>query len=240
MNGVVVAETVRRSVTSIAYWSYAAFVAILALGASRFNAPGAMWPTLITLLSFIIGCVPVGPEFSSGTLQLILTKPVNRSVYLVSRVAGAVASVWIVAFIAFTLEILGRALWSDGTASGLVVTALIHSMVDVVLTCALLALFGSFTRAYFNIGLYLVLMVGLGIAQGTLSMMRSMGGGFGEWLRTHDILDRVLSFVTRNLFPDAPPRFDWHWILMVLSNAALALVAASFIFRKREVPYGAD
>ena len=36
----------------------------------------------------ITGCGPIGPEFSSGTLQLILVKPINRATYLLSRVAG--------------------------------------------------------------------------------------------------------------------------------------------------------
>lgn len=240
MNGVVVGEVVRRCVTSIAYGAFVALIAIISLGVSRFNQPGAAWPSLVTLLAFIIGCSAIGPEFSSGTLQLILTKPVNRSVYVLSRVAGAVSAVWLATLVAFSMEILGRAMWSSGAGLDLVLAALIHSMADTILVCALLAFFGSFTRAYFNIAIYMVLMIGLSVSQGMLALMRASRGWMGEWLRTHDVIDRMILTVSQNLFPDAPRQLNWEWLLMVLSNAAIALVAACFIFRRREVPYGAD
>jgi len=240
VNGVVVAEVVRRSVTSIGYGAFVALLAIVSLGVSRFNQPGAAWPALVTLLAFIIGCSSIGPEFSSGTLQLILTKPVNRSVYLLSRVAGAVCAVWIATLVAFSMEIIGRALWSGGGGLELVLAALIHSMADTILICALLAFFGSFTRAYFNIAIYFLLMIGLSVSQAVLGVVRASRGWIGEWLRTHDGIDRMIVTVSQNLFPDAPRLLDWKWLLMVLSNAAIALVLACFIFRNREVPYGAD
>lgn len=240
MNGVVVGEVVRRSVTSIAYGVFVAFAAIIALGVSRFNAPGSAWPSLMALLAFIIGCSSIGPEFSSGTLQLILTKPVNRSVYLLSRVAGAVCAVWIATLVAFSMEVLGRALWGSVQGFDFVVAALVHSFADTILVCALLAFLGSFTRAYFNIAIYFVLMIGFSVSQGVLAIARASRGWVGDWLRGHDQLDRAIVFVTQNLFPDAPRMLDWRWLLMVLSNAAIALVAACFIFRNREVPYGAD
>jgi ABC-type Na+ transport system ATPase subunit NatA len=103
-----------------------------------------------------------------------------------------------------------------------------------------LVFFASFTRAYFNIAIYMVLMIGIGVSQGMISMLRAKSGALGAWLGTHDIIDRVLASIDRNLFPEAPPRFDGHWLLMVVSNAAIAVVVACFIFRRREVPYGAD
>ncbi|HKR64485.1 MAG TPA: hypothetical protein VJZ00_12205, partial [Thermoanaerobaculia bacterium] len=93
MNGVVVSETVRRHITNAGYLSYLAFLAIVALGVSRFNRPASMWPSLVAVLAIIAGSAPIGPEFSSGTLQLILVKPVKRWVYLLSRVAGVVLAV---------------------------------------------------------------------------------------------------------------------------------------------------
>ncbi len=241
MNGVVVAEAVRRCLTSIGYWIFIALLAIVSFGMARFDRPGTAWPSLIGLLAFIIGCGAIGPEFSSGTLQLILTKPVNRSVYLVSRAAGAVSAVWIATLVAFFFELLGRMLWSPDLRIDLVGSVLINSFADTILTVALLTFFGSFTRAYFNLAIYFVLMFGLGIGQGILSMMRSMRNGtIGAWLAQNDILDRGLMLTSRNLFPDAPPFLDGKWLLMVLSNATIALVAACFIFRRREVPYGAD
>jgi len=240
VNGVVVAETVRRCITSVAYWAFVALLSIISLGMSRFDRPGAIWTSLISLLAYIIGCTPIGPEFSSGTLQLILTKPVNRSIYLVSRVAGVIAAVWIPTLLAFAFELLGRVILLGDLGIDRSGPVLIHCLADTILICALLAFFASFTRAYFNIAIYMVLNIGVGVGQGMLSMFRSRSGSFGTWLNTHDFVDRAFGAVERNLFPDAPLRLDGQWLLMMLSNAAIALVLACFIFRRREVPYGAD
>jgi ABC-type transport system involved in multi-copper enzyme maturation permease subunit len=240
VNGIVVAETLRRNLNSIPYICYVALLAIIAFGISNFDRPAAVWPALISLLAYIIGCAPIGPEFSSGTLQLILTKPVNRSVYLLSRVAGVVIALWVATLIGFAVELTGRAVQGGNLQFNLMGAALVHSLASTILICSLLVFFGSFTRAYFNIAIYVVLMVGVNVLQGLLGFIRQTGTIAGEWLRSHTILDVTLATIEKNLFPDRPVLFDWHWVLMVLSNAAIALVIACFIFRKREVPYGAD
>ena len=71
-------------------------------------------------------------------------------------------------------------------------------------------------------------------------MIRQSRGAMGRFLTEHPIVERGLGVVDRNLFPDLPPRLDREWILMVLANAAVALLLACFAFRGREVPYGAD
>ena len=229
MSGVVIAETVRRYVTSIAYLGFLAFIAIVAFGTARFNSPGAAWPSLVSLLAIIAGCTPIGPEFSSGTLQLILVKPVKRSAYLLSRVTGVVLVTWIAAVVGFLAELAGRALLAEELHVDTMATALVHTGADVVLVVSLLTFFGSFTRAYFNVALYLVLQISLGIALGFAAMGRRW-----PWVTN------ALQQITNNLFPDAPRSLDRQWLLLVLSNAAVALVLACLIFRRREVPYGAD
>lgn len=229
MSGVVVGETVRRHLTSVAYWGFVALLAIVAFGTSRFNSPAAMWPTLVALLSIITGAALIGPEFSSGTLQLILVKPVNRSTYLLSRVAGVVLVVWLAASVAAGAEILGRAVWADSIRAAAIGTALLNTAVDAIFTVALLTFLGSFTRAYFNVAIYLVLQFGLGVVTAITALARR-----------YPAIVQGIEQVSANLFPEPPRGIDEAWLLLVLSNAAVALVAACFIFRTREVPYGAD
>lgn len=229
MSAVVVAETVRRYLTSIAFWSFMAFIALISFGTARFNAPASAWPALTGLLAIIAGCTPIGPEFSSGTLQLVLVKPVKRSAYLLSRVAGVVLVTWIAALIGITAELLGRALLAEELAAGTLGTALVHTCVDAVLTVSLLTFFGSFTRAYFNVALYIVLQVALGVAFGIARLGQRWPG-----------VVVALQHIMNNLFPEPPRSLDRQWLLLVLSNAAVALVLACLIFRRREVPYGAD
>jgi ABC-type transport system involved in multi-copper enzyme maturation permease subunit len=229
MSGVVITETVRRYVTSIGFLGFLAFLAIVSFGTARFNSPGSAWPTLVGLLAIIAGCTPIGPEFSSGTLQLILVKPVKRSAYLLSRVTGVVLVTWIAAIAGFLAELAGRAMLAERLQVKTMAAALINAGADAVLVVALLTFFGSFTRAYFNVALYLVLQISLGIALGFAALGR-------RWPWVTNALQHVMN----NLFPDAPPSFDRQWLLLVLSNAAVALVLACLIFRRREVPYGAD
>src|SRR6185436_20033539 len=133
----------------------------IALGVSNFNRPGAVWPWWVGLLAIVAGCGPIGPEFSSGTLQLILVKPVTRAAYLLSRVAGVVAAVWIATFVAAFFELAGRLLWGGGAVPWqAILAAFLGSCADTILTVSLLALLGSITRAYFNVAIYFVVMAG--------------------------------------------------------------------------------
>ena len=240
MNRVVVGETLRRHVTHPAFLVYVALLAIVALGVSNFDRPGSAWPSLVALLAIITGCGPIGPELSSGTLQLILVKPVKRWVYLVSRVTGVVIAVWIASIVAAVCELVGRAMWSDALASETIAIALVNAFADAILTVSLLTLIGSLTRAYFNVAIYLAVQFSFVAAGGIFGLMRTSGNAIGRFLNEHIAIERALIVVDRNLFPEFPPGFYRDWLLMVLSNAAVALVLACLAFRRREVPYGAE
>lgn len=229
MSGVVIRETVRRHFSSIGYWTFVALLSILALGIARFDRPGAVWPSLVAMLAIITGCGVIGPEFSSGTLQLILVKPIDRASYLLSRVAGVVLSVWTAALFAFAAESVGRIL--IGKIAWLpLVAALLNALAATVLTVSLLALLGSLTRAYYNVAIYVGAMFAVSFAGGVLRL----------WRAVPQFVFTVLTTIENNLYPEAPLRLDRDWLLLVLSNAAIALLLACIAFRRREVPYGAD
>jgi ABC-type transport system involved in multi-copper enzyme maturation permease subunit len=251
MNGAVIGEVIRRQWTSIAFVSFVVLTALMGVAASQIDDPAHIWPAWLGLLSLIIGCQIIGPEFSSGTLQLILAKPVNRATYLLSRVAGVVLTLWMAAALPMIIELIGRALSSrDSAQLAMVAWSGFNVALDAVLVCSLLALFGSFTRSYFNIAVYMGLKIGLtititgamaiaGMSQATTStgLMVSLG----RFLFAHPAIIRGMKHVNENLFPTAPHGvFDRNWTLMVLSNAAVALLLACVLFRRREVPYGAD
>lgn len=226
LSGVVVEETIRRHITHIGYVTYVAFLAIVGLGVSRFDSPGAAWPSLVGLLAIITGSGPIGPEFSSGTLQLILVKPIRRATYLLSRVLGVVIVIWIAAIVAFLVEVVGRLVRGDVPLASMA-TTLLHTISMAVLTVTLLTLFGSLTRAYLNAAIYLVSSILLG-------MLPPMIGN------RYPSIARTLAFIDQNLFPSPPPALNGKWLLLVFSNALIALVLACLAFRRREVPYGAD
>lgn len=224
MSGVVISETLRRHATNLGYIVFVILLAMAGIAVAQFERPGAVWPSLVTLLAIIIGCSPIGPEFSSGTLQLILVKPISRAVYLVSRVAGVVLAVWIGALIAALAELAFRS-FGEFTP---IATSFVNSLGSSLLVVALLTFFGSFMRAYFNVATYFLLQIFLGVL---------VGIGARKFPAA---VTRALTSVMQNLFPDAPPRLERDWLLLVTCNAAIALVLACLIFRRREVPYGAE
>lgn len=245
MSATVILETLRRHFAHIAY--VAAVLMILIIGTTMAAVDGPAGGSLEVMRLFVIiaGCQIIGPEFSSGTLQLILSKPIPRARYLLSRVAGVVLALWIVIALIYSGDVIARTLgghkvaWLTGGGAAMTTAA------QAVLVCSLMALFGSFTRSYLNVALYLggqiLLAMTGGLLQFISSAQRGVFAALGGFLRDHPGVIQAIRTVDQNLYPDpSPVPFDRNWLLLVISNAAVALLLACLIFRRREVPYGAD
>lgn len=245
MSIVVIAETLRRHFAHLGYISALLILIVIVVMMAAIGAPSQAPYEIIGLFALIAGCQLVGPEFSSGTLQLILSKPIGRSTYLLSRAAGVVLAIWIAIVVMFASDVVGRLIagspiiWRAAAAAALV------SALKVLLVCSLMALFGSFSRSYVNVGIYIGAQILLSMLYGMLSMMKNAVSGemavIGAFLRAHPGVLAALAATNKNLFPDDPSiPFDRNWMLMMVSNSAVALLLACVIFSRREVPYGAD
>ncbi|HEV2722195.1 MAG TPA: ABC transporter permease subunit [Thermoanaerobaculia bacterium] len=235
MNTTVVAETIRRHVSHAGYIVFAFFLALVALLVSGFVVPGTLWPPLVTLLAIITGSAVVGPEFSTGTLQLIVSKPVRRSVYLVSRVAGVFAIVAFVAAIGVSMElgarfVLGRAPvpWQR------LGEVFAGELLVAFLAIALLAFLGSLTRSYFNAAIYIGTQVALSVASAILGVARLGGNPYVPKIQA--LLERVSDVV----FSSLPAVLTMEWTARTLGVAAVAIILGCVAFERREVPYSAD
>jgi ABC-type transport system involved in multi-copper enzyme maturation permease subunit len=237
-------ETVRRHVMGVNYIALVLAMCLVAfVAASLGTGPGAIY-SLMGLAALVLGAQLIGPEFSSGTLQLILSKPVNRSGYLIARFAGVVVAVWIALWVPLFVfaGMAARRPAAPGAWASFFGGAANVSL-HLLLVCALLALFGAMTRSYFNVAIWFLLSTMLNVTIGIGTFMTQRGGSswLSGFLTDHPGFLRGVKVVEENLFGDAPPQgFDRDFALMVLSNAAVALVLACIIFRRREVPYGAD
>jgi ABC-type transport system involved in multi-copper enzyme maturation permease subunit len=245
VSGTVILETLRRHFAHIGYVAALLLIVIIVATMASFDAPAGAPFEMIRLFIIVAGCQLIGPEFSSGTLQLVLSKPIYRSQYLLSRVAGVVLALWIVIALSFLADVIARSIakhaiaWSTLSSSSVTFASL------AVLVCSLMALFGSFTRSYLNVAVYLSGQIVLSMITGLLAFIQRTGRGvfaaFGAFLRAHPgFIDGMATFA-QNIYPDTPSvPFDHNWLLLIFSNAAVALLLACLIFRKREVPYGAD
>lgn len=245
MSATVIVETLRRHFAHIAYVASVLMIVIISATMAAVDAPAGATFEIIRLFIIIAGCQIIGPELSSGTLQLILSKPIHRARYLLSRVAGVVLALWIVIGLTYAADVIARAVAHHHVAWRTTGSAAATFASEAVLVCALMALFGSFTRSYLNVALYLGGQILLSMIGGVLQIIQRLDRGafaaFGAFLRAHPGVISTIRTIDQNVYPDAPPiPFDRNWLLLVFSNAAIALLVACLIFRKREVPYGAD
>lgn len=241
MNAAVFEETVRRHLTSAGYIAFLFLITTVGLVAAAFNKPGSMWPTLVTLSALVTGSALIGPEFSTGTLQLIVTKPVPRPSYLLSRVTGVFAIVCIAATAGLCAEVLARlGINAGATPWRELADAFGGALVASLLSIALLTLLGSVTRGYFNIAIYVTTEVVFSITQSILGVIRVKGNALGAILESHPGIERGFAAVDDFLFASAPHELQWTWVLRVLATVAIALLLACLAFARREVPYGAD
>lgn len=241
MNAAVVAETMRRHFTSIGFITYLILIAMTGLFVATFNTPASIWPTLVTVLSIITGAAIIGPEFSTALLQLIVSRPIRRSVYLLSRVIGVLASVAVAATVGVTAEIVARLLLGSTAVPWLsLASAYANSLLVSLLAISLLTMLGSLTSTYFNIAIYAGVQVALSAVETLLGLLRTRPNGLSEFLHRHQQLENGLIAIDDLLFPAPPPHPDAGWLLRVAATAAAALVLACLAFERREVPYGGE
>jgi ABC-type transport system involved in multi-copper enzyme maturation permease subunit len=242
---VVIAETVRRHFAHLGYIAALLVLIVIVVMMTAIGAPAHAPYEMISLFTLIAGCQLIGPEFSKGTLQLILSKPVGRSTYLVSRVLGVVLALWVAILVVFASDIIGRLIVGTPITWRITLSTMLVAALHTLLVCALLAFFGSFSRSYVNVGVYLGGQILFSMILSVLTMMKGAVSGemgkIGAILREHPAVIETFGAIHLNLFPDDPAvPFDRNWILMMLCNASVALLLACVIFSRREVPYGAD
>ena len=245
MSFVVIGETLRRHFAHLGYISALLVLIVIVVTMSAIGGPAQAPYEMISLFTLIAGCQLIGPEFSKGTLQLILSKPVGRSTYLVSRVLGVVVAIWAAIIVMFASDVIGRLIAGTPITWHTALATVLTTALETLLVCCLLAFFGSFSRSYVNVGIYIGAQILSSMIFGLLSMMKSAVSGemgkIGAILREHPGILEAFGSIRRNVFPEPPAvPFDRNWILMMLCNASVALLLACVIFSRREVPYGAD
>jgi ABC-type transport system involved in multi-copper enzyme maturation permease subunit len=242
---VVMTETLRRHFAHLGYVAALLVLIVIVVTMAAVGAPSQAPYEMISLFTLIAGCQLIGPEFSKGTLQLILSKPVGRSSYVVGRVVGVVLAIWVAVIVIFASDVVGRLITGTPITWRAALATTLVAALRVLLVCSLLAFFGSFSRSFVNVGIYIGGQILLSMIFGLLTMMKNAVtgemGAIGAFLRAHPGVLQSFAAIRSNVFPDDPVvPFDRNWILMMLCNASVALLLACVIFSRREVPYGAD
>jgi hypothetical protein len=238
---VVIQETVRRHLVRPGYVAFLILLAMAGMFAATFNTPGQMWPWLVTVLAIITGSAIIGPELATGTLQLIVSRPISRSSYLCSRVGGVFASVALAAVVGFTAEcvprfLLGRTMLPWQRLTEVLAGALLVSFLAI----ALLTFLGSLTRSYFNVAIYVGAQAALSATETIVGLLRVKAAVRGGLLDRYPGIERGLAALDDFLFPAIPMELHRGWIVRLLATAIISLGLACLAFDRREVPYGPE
>jgi ABC-type transport system involved in multi-copper enzyme maturation permease subunit len=242
MSLVVIYETLRRHYTNVGYLIFLGLVAFVALIAGVFRAPASAWQSIVGLAPLVVGAQLIGPEFSSGTLQLIIARPITRASYLLSRVIGVVLAVWLAIALCLAVHLVAS-LAAQGVSqpAGELLSSAAALGLMGLWYCAFLALLGSLTRSYQNIAIYFALRIGLMLLLAGLSNYAGMSqSAAAAMIRAHPEIFHGLQTMDDNLFPESGQPLTTPLALMLLSNTFIALWLGCLGFRNREVPYGAD
>src|SRR5258708_18253741 len=191
---------------------------------ATFTTAASIWPALVTILSIITGAAVIGPEFSTALLQLIVSRPIRSSVYLLSRVTGVLASVAVAATVGVTSEIVARLLLGSAAVPWLpLASAYANSLLVSLLAISLLTVLGSLTSAYFNVAIYAGVQVALSAVETLLGLLRTRPNSLSEFLHSHQQLENGLIALDDLLFPPPPPHPDAGWLLPIAATAPAAL-----------------
>lgn len=211
-------------------------VAVALLTVLSFSS-GNGGPAMLALLLIATGAV--SRDIASGTIQMILARPVRRSDYLLGRYLGIL--VLLAAFLLFAVllsvsfqSLLG-ALFEvrETVALDTLLRVAAGEWLDGTLLAATLIFFSTFLPGVGDLLAYFLLQIGLGVAG-------SLGGRFPA-------IARGAAFVRDNFFPHVA----WDEVLQgqgmlgaEVGRFVLALtvflIGAIVIFSRREFSYGHD
>jgi ABC-type transport system involved in multi-copper enzyme maturation permease subunit len=182
-----------------------------------------------------LGAGMIGQDVSSGTLPLLLARPVSRAEYVFSRwgaiSAGAFSALLLQALTATAIMLLRGASvpWGD---AGLF---LADGALLVISTAALLALLSSLAGGLGDIGLLVLLFLSAQVVQ-KVAMFKSW-----MWLvRGTEELVHVLK-PELNLGPLAHgAAVPWFAVVSWLSTVTLCLALAIVVMNRRELSYASS
>jgi ABC-type transport system involved in multi-copper enzyme maturation permease subunit len=146
---VVMTETLRRHFAHLGYVAALLVLIVIVVTMAAVGAPSQAPYEMISLFTLIAGCQLIGPEFSKGTLQLILSKPVGRSSYVVGRVVGVVLAIWvavIVIFASFSRSFVNVGIYIGGQILISMIFGLLTMMKNAV--TGEMGVIGAFLRAH--------------------------------------------------------------------------------------------
>ena len=234
MNRTLIVAFLRQRFTSPMRVGMMLFMTVFPLGASVLMGTLSHLGGIAPLLALVLAAGAIGQDVSSGTLQLLLVRPVSRPSVLVHRwlaaVIGAVALTVIVIVLA-TLALTLRGMHPDALD---VVRMLLEALCSAAGSAAVMVMLSTLAGGLGDVGLFALAAIFAQMLGGVAAFKH------WDWLaRASEELQGVIS-----------PQLSWEWmahgtppswfaIASWASTVTLALAVGIARFNRRELSYAA-
>jgi ABC-type transport system involved in multi-copper enzyme maturation permease subunit len=176
----------------------------------------------------------IGQDLSSGTLQLLLARPVTRAEYVLSKWAGAAGgaiAVVLLQIIVVTALMAAHGVPPDVRAAGLFLAGNVLLAIGVA---AVMALLSTLVPGFGDLGLLVLAFFSAIVMQGIGSMK--------EWPAVTRAATEIQNFINPQL--DLPQLvhgpLPWLSIVSYLSTVTLSLALAIVVLNRRELSYASS
>ena len=190
------------------------------------GANTALW------LSLIYGAGLIGPDASSGVLELVLTRPVTRTQYVLARWLSAIALAGGAAV--FQTMVVAAIMAAYGHAPGLAaVSAIVPQLAVAIALPAVLICFSAMTAGYGDLRIWVLLLV--------FGELVEMAGNMRHWAWLARVGKEIGGLMVPVMGQGALRdllRFPWTPVIAWLSTVVLALAVAIAVLNRRELSHG--
>ena len=235
MNTTLVVAFLRQRFTSPMRVGLLLLVTVFPLGAVAIIGQFSILSGIAAPVALILAAGAIGQEVSSGTLQLLLARPVTRPSYLLSRWCGASVGAFGITMVVHAMAVLVLLIRGTPPEPLEVLRQLLDAGCAIGGHAAVLIMLSTLAGGLGDLGLY--------VATFFVNQMLSGLASFKNW----DWLQRLTNEVQGVL----GPQLSWAWlthggapswfaIVSWASTVALALAVGIARLNRRELSYGAD
>lgn len=208
---------------------------VFPLGGAIIMGTLSVFSGLAAPIAMILAAGAIGQDVSSGTLQLLLVRPVTRPSYLVSRWLAVVLATSVILATLLTLGSLALVLRGSPPDAREVLLMLAEGMLTAAGQAAVIIMFSALVNGLADIGLWFACTVAV--------QMLTLAAQFKQWSGVITFLGHVNEVLSPsfklNWLAQGTP-VPWFAVASFVSTITLALAIGITRLNRREISYAAD
>lgn len=234
MNRTLIAAFLRQRLTSPMRLGLIVLTTLFPLGGVAIMGSLSVLSGISSTLALIFAAGAIGQDVSSGTLQLLLVRPVTRPSYLFNRWLAAVAGALGLAFAMFALGTLVLFLRGMPPAGAEVARMVLESTAAAAGSAAVMIMLSALVGGLGDVGLFFAALVLVQMLNG-VAMFKHLAWLERACAEVQGVLGPQLSFAWAFQHTPVP----WFALASWASTVTLALAVGLARLNRRELSYAA-